>query len=104
MTAGLSAVAYLAGYPDFVNRVEAAMISAAVSIGNENTHPGTEYERLRQGLATNVLNYRARFVDAFTWPVAANPVITVDSPDGDIQFSVNSVWDAVAGAGVPPTP
>lgn len=103
MATALADIAYLAGYPDFVSRCEAAMVYAAVAIGNE-TDTGTEYERLRRALATNVLQGRLRFVDAFAWAVAANPSVTLAATDGDIQFSVNSVWDAIAGAGTPPTP
>ncbi|MFC0546940.1 hypothetical protein [Kutzneria chonburiensis] len=102
MASSLAQVAYLAGFPDFLNRIEAAMVTAAVAIGNEGTNAGTEYERLRQALATNVLQNRVHYADAFAWPVAANPVITADSSDNDLQYTVNSVWDAVAGAGIPP--
>jgi hypothetical protein len=102
MAATLSEIAYLSTYPPFTTRVEAAVIQAAINIGAE-ADDGSQYETLRRALATNVLQRPMSYVDLFNAPVAANPVITNESTDSDLQFTVASVWDAIAGAGQKPT-
>jgi hypothetical protein len=47
----------------------------------------------------NVLADPTGWAPRFALAVVTNPVITVASSDSDIQFTVNSVWDAIAGAG-----
>lgn len=102
MAATLSEIAYLSNYEPFTNRVEAAVVQAAISIGNE-ADDGSQYETLRRALATNVLQHPTQYTYLFNGPVAANAVITNDSTDSDLQFTVASVWDAIAGAGQRPT-
>jgi hypothetical protein len=94
--------AYLAGYPAFVDRVRVAMVTAATQVGQETPDVTTEYRRLRRGLSTNVLADPNGWAPKFALAVATNPVITVTSTDSDIQFTVDSMWDAFAGAGPAP--
>lgn len=87
----------LAIYPPFVRKVTAAMVSAAVNVGAE-AYDGTQYKLTRRALVTKVLEDSPLWGSRFAYAVASNPVIAVDSSDNDIQFTVNSMWDAMAGA------
>jgi hypothetical protein len=93
----LSEITDLAEHPTHIRRVTAAAIKAAVAVGAE-TYDGTQYRIMRRALATNVFTDAELWGERFAWPVAANPVITSGSTDGDIEFTVNSLWDAMAGA------
>lgn len=93
----LSDIADLAVNPTVVRRVTAATVTAAVAIGNE-TYDGSQYRIARRALATQVLKQADDWGAVFAWAVAANPSITVASPDTDIEWTISSVWDAIAGA------
>jgi len=93
-------MAYLAMHPGFRDRVRVAMISAAVDVGAEE-NDGSEYRRLRKAHAVNVLTDQDKFAQRYAWVVAANPAVNFGSPDDALQFTVNSRWDAVAGASQP---
>lgn len=58
----------------------------------------TETYRLRRALAVNVLLDPDKYITAFAWAVVTNPVIVFGSPDDAIQFTVNSLWNGIAGA------
>lgn len=94
--------AYLARNPGFVDRVLIAMVTAAQQIGEETQNVTTDHFRLRRALATNVLGDPNTWAPKFALAVVTNPVIAISSADGDIQFTVNSMWDAIAGAGPVP--
>jgi len=87
----------LAQNPAFVRRVTAGAVHAAVDVGAEE-YDGTQYKIMRRALSRSVITDADTWGAVFAWGVAANPVITVESSDGDIQYTVNSLWDAVAGA------
>lgn len=104
MPAALADIDYLAARPEFLGRVRAAMTKAAVAVGNTpyaQAQP-TDHERLRRALATNVLQDPADWAPQFALAVATNPVVTLSSDDAALEFTVASVWDAIAGAGPPP--
>lgn len=82
----------------FIARVRAAMAAAAVAVGNE-ARDFSQHSLLRAGLASEVLRDPDDWAPAFALAVAANPVITTSSVDGDIQFAIAERWDAIAGAG-----
>lgn len=99
---GLQETAALARHETFRDRVGMAVVKAAVNVAAElpADPPDTRKDELRANLATNVLNdpdgHRARF----TWAVLSNAAVAgagLDAPDGDIEFTVASVWDAIAG-------
>jgi len=94
--------AYLARNPGFVDRVLIAMVTAAQQIGEETQDVATDHYRLRRALATNVLGSPDVWAPKFALAVVTNQVITIASSDNDIQFTVNSVWDSIAGAGPVP--
>ena len=93
--------AELAEFPGFRNRVLIAVMGAAKDVAAE-TGDGSERYRLRRALAMNVFADPERYCTVFSWAVVTNPVITFTSADGDIQFTVNSLWDGIAGASQPP--
>lgn len=96
-------MAYLATHPGFRDRVRIAVITAAVDIGAEE-NDGTEYRRLRRAHAVNVLSDQDNWAQRYAWVVGGNVAISFASSDSDIQFTVNSRWDAVAGAAPDPVP
>jgi hypothetical protein len=101
MAGTLEASAELAESPSFQRKVRAAMVSAAKDVAAEAiSQSDPTRSQQRRGLALNVFADVEKFTRVFAILVATNPVITTTSADGDLQFTVNSVWDAVAG--VPP--
>lgn len=93
----LSDMIDLANHPAFIRRVEGAMLKAAVNVGAE-TFDGSSYKLQRRALVKLVLEDASRWGEVFAYAVVSNVAITFSSTDSDIEFTVNSVWDAVAGA------
>lgn len=87
----------LATYPPFIRRVTAAMLKAAVAVGAE-TFDGSVYKLARRALVTKALEDAPVWGSRFAYGVVSNVAITVASTDSDIEFTVNSIWDAMAGA------
>lgn len=82
----------------FSQRVQVAMTSAAVQVAAESQGASETVYDKRQQLATRVLQSGGQAtLQWFIWAVVANAAITSGSTDSDIQFTVNSVWNAVAG-------
>lgn len=79
----------------FVQRVTVAMIQAAIAIANESA--AVPNHALRARHAARVLNEPEHFAPGFALGVVSNPAVTAESTDPDIQFTVNSNWDAFAG-------
>ena len=92
----------LAMTPAFVARVQAAMVKSAIAVSSEN--PETPAHVTRVQWATQVLRDPAHYATRMAFGVAANPVITADSPDDAIEYTVNSVWNAYAGVVTTPEP
>lgn len=92
--------ATLAGDGDFRSRVRVAVATAAVQVMGESqgSFSDTEYGK-RQGLAFEVLRAAASstYLEMFVWATIQNAAIISGSSDGDIQFTVNSVWDDLSG-------
>lgn len=93
----LSDMTDLATYAPFVRRVTGAMLKAAVAVGAEE-YDGSQYKLMRRALVTKTLEDSPLWGSRFAYAVASNVAITYTSTDSDIEFTVNSVWDAVAGA------
>lgn len=93
----LSDMTDLAIYPPFVRRVTGAMLKAAVNVGSEE-FDGSNYKLARRALVKQVLEDSPLWGSRFAYAVVSNVAVTNDSTDNDIEFTVNSVWDAVAGA------
>jgi hypothetical protein len=95
----LSEIYDLSTWQPFVRKVQAAMVTAAKDVAAE-LEPASPTPRstLRRSLSVNVFTDLDGYTRRFAIAVATNPVLTYDSPDDAIQFTVNSVWDAIAGA------
>jgi hypothetical protein len=90
--------ATLAADATFQLRLKVALATAAVQIGGEAQEQLSDsvYAK-RQALASGVLLDSPRWVERFAWAVTSNAVITAESPDDAIQFTVNSMWNDLAG-------
>ena len=82
----------------FRDRVKVATVTAAVAIQGEAVGAFSEQEyQKRQKLSSKVLINPGGQLESFVWAVVQNAAITSSSTDGDIQFTVNSVGDDIAG-------
>ena len=69
--------------------------AAAVSAESAST----DHHALRADLALKVLTDDSDgWERAFTYNVVAQPGIDADADDADIEFTVNALWNAMAGA------
>jgi hypothetical protein len=93
----LSDMTDLAVYPPFIRRVTAAMLKAAVAVGAEG-FDGTTYKLARRALVRQTLEDPVLWGSRFSYAVVSNVAITFESTDNDIEFTVNSLWDAMSGA------
>lgn len=87
--------AELAVTTTFQNRVRHAMVKVAIAIQAEDG--ATLNHANRSSYARAVLNDPNRHAPLFAQGVVTNATITAASSDGDIEFTVISIWDAYAG-------
>lgn len=90
----------------FQARVRQAVITAAVQImadAPENTPQAIAVHAKRAALATRVLLDPTSLQRAWAYMVASNTAIDDTSTDGDLQWTVNSMWNAMAGVIVEPS-
>jgi hypothetical protein len=92
----------LANDEDFVARVTQAAVTAAKDIQAEAGDVAGHVKRTDYAL--QVLRSPQVFGPLFAQGVATNPAITGASTDNDIQFTVNSLWNAYAGVVAPVVP
>lgn len=97
MPADLTGITDLAEWPPFVRQVRAAMIQAAVAVASELAD-ATPRSTLRRALSTNVFTDLDGYTARFAIAVASDAAITNASTDGQISFTVDAMWDAIAGA------
>lgn len=89
--------AALANDVTFRDRVRVAIVTAAIAVMGE-TQTGTDQQYgKRQALAYAMLTNSGGYLERFAWGVVANAAITGASNDGDIQFTVDSLIDDMAG-------
>lgn len=100
MAATLESIGDLAKHPGFVRRVAASIAKAAIAVGTEQPEDN-QRSMARRALSENVAGDPEGLARQFAWLVAANPVITAESPDADIDYTVSTVWDVRAGAEPP---
>lgn len=81
---------------EFRLRVKMAMVTAAKDVAAETETTKVLYQK-RFDYARQILNEPEYKLNAFAFAVASNPVITSESVDGDIQFTVNSIFSSMAG-------
>lgn len=89
--------AQLARHAGFRDRVLICAVQAAVNVAAEADSGDARKDSLRATLATNVMNDPLGHVDRFAWSAAQNAAISYNSPDGDLQWTINSLWDGMAG-------
>lgn len=82
---------------DFRKRVTVALYTAARNVSSEAKGATTAVFLKRSGLANRVLFNAENFVNQFSLAIVAGDIVTSASVDSDIQFTVNSLWDAFAG-------
>lgn len=96
----------IAGNTRFQDRIKYALTQAAISVYNEAS--STTGHVARVGYATGVIGGSYNLAAA-SLAVLTNSTIAAEAtlstgppgfsiPDGDIQFAVNSVWDALSNA------
>ena len=95
----------IAGNNGFQNRIKYALTSAAVSVYNELS--STTGHSARVSYAVSIINGNYNLAPA-SLAVLTNPTIAAEAtlssapdfgiPDSDIQFAVNSLWNALANA------
>jgi hypothetical protein len=88
----------LAQNTDFKKKVKVAMVYAATNVSAETVDQNyLPYHNKRIDLSKNILNGPQNYVEPFSYACAARQTLTENSTDGDIQFTVNSLFDAMAG-------
>ena len=91
----------LAQASSFRNRLTAAIVNRAGIVITESMDGlGPQQHAKRYGLAVQVLSDPETAMLRFVWPVLANPTIAgkgLDSTDGEIDYQIAQVWDALAG-------
>ncbi len=90
----------------FQARVRQAVITAAVEImadAPENTPQAIAIHAKRAALANRVLLDPTSLQRAWAYMVASNTAINDTSTDSDLQWTVNSMWNAMAGVIVEPS-
>ena len=92
----------LAMTPAFMQRVQGAIVKSAIAVSSED--PTTDAHTTRVQWAAQVLRDPAHYAARMAFGVVANPAITAVSTDADIEFTVNSVWNAYAGVVTQPAP
>lgn len=81
----------------FLGKVEVAMVKAALAISGETPTANPTVDLERHKLASNVIISRANLIGVFAFACVANGALTTSSTDADVEFTVNSVWNDVAG-------
>jgi hypothetical protein len=90
---------------EFQARVRQAAITAAVDIMADrpaNTPQAIATHALRAKMALEVLRNPGNWARPIAAMVASNVSITAESPDSDIQWTVNAMWDAISGVVLEP--
>jgi len=88
----------LAQNEDFRKKVKVAMVNAAQNVSSEAVDlVHISYHTKRSTHAHNILSGPQNYVDSYSYGSTANGLLTEASSDSDIQFTVNSIFDAQAG-------
>lgn len=91
----------IAEHPEFRRRVKGALVKMSVLIvGEAVAIDKVTLGSKRHALGVDVLNNPDSKINAFSYATAANPSITssgVSAPDGDIEYTVITVFNDIAG-------
>jgi hypothetical protein len=85
----------LAADENVIQRVQQALIKSALAVAAEDAGAAKHAER--RIFAERVLHEPQRWARLVVLGVVTNPAISAKSSDDDIEFTVNSMWDAYAG-------
>ena len=95
----------LAENGEFQARVRQAVITAAIAILADqpaNTPQAIDLHKKRTALASRILTDPLSSQRAWSYAIVSNVAINGDSTDGDIQWTVNAMWNAMAGVVLEP--
>lgn len=81
----------------FRKRVLMAALNAARDVSSEPPSEDGATDIKRAQLAYGILSNPGSYEDRWAWAVAASAMITYTSSDSDLQWTVNSLFDALAG-------
>lgn len=82
--------------PDNIAKVRQAMVKAALDVSAEPA--SVAHHELRADLALAALTESQVWAQrSFAPAVASNPGLTTTPTDNDLQFTVNAVFNAIAG-------
>lgn len=84
----------LAVEPNFLRRIRQAAVSAAIAIQAELDTTPSHTDRI--ALARKVLSGTPDVIPRLALGVVTNASVTPTSSDADLQFTVNSQWNAYA--------
>jgi hypothetical protein len=90
---------------DFQMQVRQAAVTHAIEVMAlvpANTPEDIELQRKRAALAREVLLDSNRLARAFAPAVASNAALVEEFTDSDLQYTLNTYWDALAGIVQPP--
>ena len=85
----------------FINRVQQAAVKSAIAIASEAASGDDELDAGRLSLARQVVIEPHRFGRLMALGVVTNAIITLESTDNDIEFTVASIWNCYAGVRTP---
>lgn len=91
--------AALANNSDFIDRVTQAAIKSAAAVMAEAGN--TAGHRERTNYAVQVLRSPQIMGPLMAQGVVGNPQISAASPDSDIEFTINTLWNAYSGVILP---
>ena len=96
----------LAENGEFQARVRQAVITAAVVILTDdrpdNTPQAIDLHKKRAALASKILTDPLSSQRAWSYAIVSNVAIDEGSTDSDIQWTVNAMWNAMAGVVLEP--
>lgn len=90
----------LATDAEFQSRIQQGAITAAVAILADqpaNTPQAIAKHAQRAKLAHDVLRVPSNFARPIASAVVTNGAVSAASTDSDLQWTINSMWDALAG-------
>lgn len=94
---------YLLAIDDtFKQQVTMASQKTAAAVAAED--PSNTYHDQRQAFGTQCMRNPVTMGATVAFSVAAQPGITTGATDGDIEFTVNALWNALAGVSAYVTP
>jgi hypothetical protein len=86
--------------PDFKARIKVLLIGSAIDIvGEDPINKTTAFIDKRHSLGVQILNNPEAFIERFSFAVVGynGSIITSESSDSDIQYTLNLIFSDIAG-------